>query len=175
MKKKLTLKQLLLKMMIVNEELNMKVPNLNYGGCGVFCKMFYERMKVHFPKMKIVVYDSYMDNRTRRKIIKNVIKGNVSNDWDGELFDDENGEYVSEFTPNHLMIEIGKYHIDGLEVFEHKKYKKRRYHPEYGNYCGYVTFNELIVMLNHGSWNPSFDRRKEKTVKQTLEKHIVVK
>ena len=164
MKKTLTKKELLLKIIQLQSEITSNIHNLNYGGCGRFSYLFYEELIKIYPKskVKIVFFDNFESITKKKKTIKKIMST-----WYYKMDD----TYTGHISPSHCMVQIDNtLLIDGY--FIHHKTKD--------DYCwkrsrsGYITHKELKICLEYGSWNDSYDVRQNKKLEKIIKKHLSV-
>lgn len=159
-KTKLTKKELLLKVLQLQKEINEKIEDLNCGGCGTFTFLFYKEVIKFYPreKVRIVFFDNWTSIKEKKSIIKSIKTGD-------ELFTN-----ISGLAPAHCMIEIDKVlYLDGYHTYHKKKDDCRwsRY-----PYKGYMTLTELYYTLSYGSWNDDYDTNQNSKLYKIIKKHF---
>lgn len=160
-KTKLTKRDLLLKLIGLQDEIRSKINYLNHGGCGTFSKMFYEEVIKFYPKEKVRIVALDKDEPITYK--KSIMKYYLNDVGIYPLYD------INSITPSHLMIEIDKsLLIDGYGVLEKKKGK----YNSGAKYKGYLTLDELSFCLEYGSWNDMYDTKQNKKLQKIIQKYF---
>ena len=159
-KTKFTKKELLLKIFQLQKEINEKIKDLNYGGCGHFTSLFYQEVIKFYPKdkVRIVLFDNHTSIKEKKSIIKSIKTGD-------EMFTD-----ISGLSSSHCMIEIDKVlYLDGYYSYFKKKDFCRW---TTCTYKGYVTLDELQYTLEYGSWNDDYDTDQNSKLHKIIKKHF---
>lgn len=157
-KTKLTKKELLLKIIGLQDEIRSKIKNLNYGGCGIFSKMFYEELVKFYPKekVKIIFFDNHQPISFKKKIIKDIKNDNYK--WD-----------TCYLAPSHCMVQIDDVLlVDGYYTHNKKKdpYRWKRM------YRGYLTIEDLEICLDWGHWNDEYNTNQNNKLKKIIKKYF---
>lgn len=160
-KTKLTKRDLLLKLIGLQDEIRSKIKYLNHGGCGTFTKMFYEEVIKFYPKEKVRIVA--LDNYESITYKKSIMKYYLNEVGVFPLYD------ISVITPSHFMIEIDKsLLIDGYGVL----WKNKGKYSCRVKYRGYMTFRELSFCLDYGSWNDMYDTKQNKKLQKIIQKYF---
>lgn len=143
--------------LMINEEVKVKIPKINQGGCGIFAiKMAKELKKLGYSP-NIVIIDRGVENVNNKKEILNRVTNK-----------ERVGSYEKRQTSFcHCCVEIGGLYFDGLHIGLSLMERWNSY-----IFSGNYTIEEMEIALKVGGWNSSYDRRKNRMLQGIIDKSI---
>lgn len=144
----------------LNKQINNEIPEINYGGCGVFALIMAKQLELLGYNPIIHILTSYYDNtEDKKRVLNEVMNGNRVNRSD---------KLETSFA--HCCIEVGGLLFDGKMIGAAFKNKWTSY-PITGSY----TKEELALALKIGSWNDDYSRKHcnpklRRIIKNTIKK-----
>ena len=137
-------------------KINKKHPNINYGGCGFFAVLLYDKLKAlgFRPKIAVMVYSLEDFERSEGMYFEHGMEYYWQNRREGFP---------------HVVVKAGGYYIDSTGAY--KDYKDMpSYWYKYKLYVGSdVEFIRECSNVSH-LWNDSFNRRQIPTITKKIEK-----
>jgi len=137
-------------------KINNKHPNINYGGCGVFAVLLYDKLKAlgFRPKIAVMAYSK-----------KNFL------DSQDMYFDCGLDYYYRNRTEGfcHVIVKAGGYYIDSTGAY--KDYKDMKHYRRSFDFIEKVNVDFLRACSNEKRfWNDTFNRRQIPTITKKIEK-----
>lgn len=130
-------------------EINKVVPNIHFGGCGVFAEQLYDRLKLMGYKPRVVAFTNNI------RIFKHRLK------LTGDEFVGENRALLI-----HVAVKVDGYYLDSwgaVTSFENTRYQSfLRYEK--------MSIDKLREVNELPIWNKSFNRANIKVITKRLDK-----
>jgi len=148
-------KQVLAKYDNIINDIEKRVNRVNSGGCGLYAKMLGDILSKNKIKFEYVIL--FRQKVTRDKDLKNYIENNdvkMVNNW---------------YHWSHVMVKIGKNYVDAVGVFNSPMFNGSILETKK---VSDKFLNDLLEQKHF--WNPTFNRKTEKTkIQRILKKHLV--
>ena len=130
----------------VNEyfDINNKVKHINKGGCGIFAKHLYIKLKLMGYSPRLVIITNDIDD-TKKLLNESIAFA---------------GLYI------HIMVKVNGKYLDCQGIY------KTFNNTEYENFkvYGLFSFQRLNEMNDEPMWNPKFNRDNISVIEKKLEK-----
>lgn len=145
----------------LNEQIRKEIPEINYGGCGVFSLIIAKQLELlgYSPVISILTNSFEEKVEGKKKILNEVMNGN-------KVYPSQK----SDTSFAHCCIEVGGLIFDGKTIGVAFKEQWRNY-PITGSY----SIKELSLALKIGSWNDDYSRKHcnpklRRIIKNTIKK-----
>ncbi len=139
---------LLEKLEKIVKENNIKIDNLNDGGCAKFANFLIEELKNIGVEYNILgaLYKDSINLKTKIKLF-----------------------FGYKFIPHHIFVEINnEFVMDGYEINNKKDFYKK-----YKNMNIQIfTDNEFYVWFNQNNWNPKYDVTQDLKVEEIIKNNF---